>query len=426
MAAELTTARDLFAGQRALDEKPTTYLPQHPGEKLEDYSIRTGRRVLFNAFRRAVQSLVGMVFTGDPKLVGVPPVIKRLWEDDIDGMGTEGEVFTRSVFQDALIAGHAGILVDMPTVEDAEVLNGRDELERGIRPYWVHVLKDDIYGWRTETIGGRTILTQLVIREGVLLDDGEFGSVESEQFRVLRGNRDGEVSYEIWKRPTDGGEPVKSETGPIIGVKEIPFAVIYTDRTGYLTSRPPMIDLCDVNLRHYETASDYAHALHIAMVPVLFGKGFSEEDLLIGPNSAVVIDDAESDASLEWVETAGTALGSARQALLDMQEQMAKLGLGMLERQSRSAETAEAKSIDTKEQNSALENAVASLEDGLAMALWYTAQFLGEKNGGEIEFKSTMDKSPQAAKGPRRDTEPRGDEPDQTSRPNIPTTVDGG
>jgi hypothetical protein len=109
-----------------------------------------------------------------------------------------------------------------------------------------------------------------------------------------------------------------------------------------------------------------------------------------------------------------------------MQEQMAKLGLGMLERQSRSAETAEAKSIDTKEQNSALENAVASLEDGLAMALWYTAQFLGEKNGGKIEFGNTLGTKPQAAKGPRRETEPRGDEPDQEGRPNVPTTEDGG
>jgi hypothetical protein len=358
-------------------------------------------------------------------LAGVPLAIKNIWLDDIDGAGTEGGVFTRSLFEDALVAGHSAILVDMPTVEDAALLNGLEESERGIRPYWTRVPKDDIVSWRTTRLGGRTILTQVVIREATLLDDGEFGSKKSEQLRVLKGSLDGEVSFEIWKVPPEGGEPVKYSEGPIVGVKEIPLAVIYTDRTGYLTSRPPMIDLCDVNLLHYETKSDYHHALHIAMVPILFGKGFGEEDLLVGPNSAVVIDDAESGATLEWVETAGTALGSARQALLDMQEQMAKLGLGMLERQSRSAETAEAKKEDTKEQNSALENAVASLEDGLAMALWYTAQFMGEKAGGKIEFKSTLGTSPKAAEGPRRETEPRGDEPDQTGRPNVPTTVDG-
>ena len=425
MQSELTTARDLFGGQRALDKKPASYLPQHPGERSEDYAIRVRRRVLFNSFRRAVQSLVGMVFTQDPKLVGVPLRIKEFWEDDIDGAGTVGEVFTRSVFEDALVAGHAAILVDMPAVEAADELNGLDEREQGIRPYWVHIPKDDILSWRTETLGGRTILTQIVIREAVLLPDGEFGSKQAEQYRVLI-REDVGVRFEIWAVPPSGGDPIKMLQGPIVGVTEIPLAVIYTDRTGYLTSRPPMIDLCDVNLRHYQTASDYAHALHIAMVPILFGKGFGEEELLIGPNSAVVIEDIEAGATLEWVETAGTALGSARQALLDMQEQMARLGLGMLERQSRSAETAEAKRQESAQQNSALENAVASLEDGLAMALWYTAQFMGEKDGGKIEFGSTLAVTPQAAKGPRRDTEPRGDEPDQTDRPNVPTTVDGG
>ena len=35
----------------------------------------------------------------------------------------------------------------------------------GLRPYWVHVLKENVLSWRTAREAGHTVLQQIVIRE---------------------------------------------------------------------------------------------------------------------------------------------------------------------------------------------------------------------------------------------------------------------
>ena len=395
--ADLVVCRDIAAGTRHVRNRSTVYLPQHPGEEAQDYSIRLKRSILFNAFERTVNGLSGMVFKQDP-VVGedVPDEIVGHIED-IDYRGTHLDVFAKVLFSDAMAAGHAGLFVDAPVVAAGveRPLSLLEERQAGVRPYWVHILKEDIVSWRTVLVGGRTILAQLVLRERKMEDVGLFGEAERTDYRVYRlvaaENGTTAVVWELWNEPEKGKVPVLQEEGTIENQEAIPFVPIYGNKPeGFLVTKPPLVDLAHINVAHYQTLSDHLHALHIGSVPVLYISGMDpDDDIVIGPNMALKL--ADPNAKAAYIEHGGSALNATRQQLLDFEKQMAVLGLGMLQHETRAAETAEAKRIDKSEQDSALATAARSLQDGLEQALKFHARYLKKDDGGSIAVSRDFD-----------------------------------
>ena len=55
---------------------------------------------------------------------------------------------------------------------------------------------------------------------------------------------------------------------------------------GFMTAHPPLMDLAWLNLAHWQSASDQRHILHVARVPILFGRNLTlpEDGLALGPN----------------------------------------------------------------------------------------------------------------------------------------------
>lgn len=384
-AEELTIARDCEAGSRKIKQRRRAYLPQHPKEKQENYDIRLNRPSFFNSYARTTGGLTGMVFRRNPVLNDdVPEQMVEDWEN-IDYAGTHGDVFAKEVCHDMLVAGHAGILVDFPVVDRR--LSRAQEARLGIRPFWVHVKKEDILSWRLRIVNGRVVLTQLVLREFVEQPTGAFGSETVERYRVLRkaiDNTDtleGPVTFEVWEQ-RDGKTVKTGLAGEIRGVDRIPFVDLYANKIGFLESKPPLIDLAYLALRYYQTNSDMLHAAHIANVPIPVLRGVAvDQDFEFGPNTALNIADPAGDA--HWMETTGAAIGQTKDLLDDMRTEMAVLGLGILERRPATGETATAKRIDRSEKDSQLSSAARSLEDGLERAFAFHAQFLGvaDKNG---------------------------------------------
>lgn len=375
MTPDLELIRDVSRGTSSLRAQGKRYLPQAPAERTDDYRIRLNRAVFFNAFTRTIAGLTGMVFRRDPVLGEDVPVRIVEESESIDDAGTHLAVFTKSVFADCLEAGHAGILVDAPVTEGV-VLSIGEERSLGIRPFWIHIKKDDIISWRTIVENGVERLSQLVLREIVIRPDGEFGEERIERFRVLQ-NDNGVIRFEIWEKPENKSEPIKTgEMGVIQNVTEIPFAIAYSRKVGFLTSIPPLIDLAYTNIAHYQVLADHLHALHLASVPVLYVTGVANEDLDIGPNTAVILPDPQS--KIGYAEHSGQALDATRQQLIDFKTDMGVLGLGMLQPETRAAETAEAKRMDKSEQDSVLATAARSMQDAVEVAGGFHAQMIGQ------------------------------------------------
>lgn len=410
--SELVLTRALYEGWEAVRARCRDFLPQHPKEANEDYLIRVNRPTFYNAFGRTVRSLAGTVFKQPPAREGIPSEILDLYDSDIDLQGTQGDPFCLHTFTDALATGLAGILVDMPENTGGKTLLEAQELD--IRPYWSLIRKDDIISFRTDIVNGKTVLGQLVLHELVEVGSGDFGVKIREQFCVYRRTEAG-VTSETWSANKSG--KLRADAPPVLfrGVTEIPFAPIYTSRDAFMCSPSPLLDLGNLNLLHYQLNSDLHHAAHIANVPIGVTHGF-EGEVQVGPNRWINFP-LGVEGKAYWMETTGASLGSTRAILADIEAQMAALGLGMLQRQTRAAETAEKASLDRKEQDSTLAGIVGDLENGLDMALGFTAQFLGMdfEEGGHLEFTREFVAEPAASQRNENDGAPR--EPKEPKQP---------
>ncbi|WP_193184131.1 DUF4055 domain-containing protein [Nisaea sediminum] len=377
MAADWELIHDLLGGTRVMRLRGEKWLPREPGESREAYAIRLGRSVLFNGLQRTLQTLVGKPFHRPASLAGGPATAMTALAGDVDLGGRNLTVFARDVLQAALTDGLTHILVDHPRLGD----DGGD----AARPYLVHVPAPDLIGWRGQENGVGSQLTRVRIRESVNERSGAWEDRTRQQIRVLFPGR-----YEIWRRGgEDGDGPWRRTESGDSSLGCIPLVTIYASRTGFLTARPPLMDLAWLNLAHWQSASDQRHILHVARVPILFGRNLTlpEDGLELGPNRIVTGDGDGAD--LRFVEHSGAAIAAGRQDLIDLEDRMAVMGLDLMTRRSGAgATTATARAIDAAENSTALLSLIRAVEDGLTLAFGYMADWLDipRDEAGRVEL----------------------------------------
>ena len=393
MANDWKTCRDLFEGQRAVVEAGTRYLPRHPAEDREDYNHRLQHAEFFNAFKRTIIAGVGLLTQNPPKLSDdAPEDFIAEWEN-IDGAGTKGDVFVGRLCTDGTQTGLAGILVDYPTVSAPQLLSSDDEARRGLRPYWVRVCAEQFWSWRFTKVGGQTVLTQLVLREVVERPYGQFGTAFVTQFRVFRRpsfdtfDSNGvaitalsdRVEWEVWEKESSNKPAVKKDGGVMQGIDEIPFAplVVGNDAEGFECT-PPLMDLAWCNLAHYRVLTDRRNLEHVGCVPQPVRTGYkdsSEETsgvTKIGPNTLM---DLPKGADFKFAEITGASFEPTEKDIEKLEKRMGALGMAFLSPDTRAAETAEAKRIDSTAQNASLSTVATAVQDCLNNAARLHAKF---------------------------------------------------
>jgi len=365
--------RALLGGTRAMRAKAEQYLPKEYAEDALAYTVRLNRTVLFNAFAKTVRDMVGRMFTKPIQLGDDAPEKIKEWSENIDLTGRDLNTFAFEVAVDAMTTGISFILAEMPPPLP-EGATKADEQERGQRPYWVHVKTEDLIGWKSKTVGGREIATQVRLLECVTEPDPKspFEEVEIEQVRVLEPGR-----WETWRKKGDSDIWERHEEGVTTVVTDrIPMVAVYFKRGGFYIGDPPFADLAELNCAHWQSASDQKNILHVARVPILFGAGWDEKDpIVIGAGTLARATSA--DAKLTWVEHSGAAIEAGRSDLKDLELQMQAMGLQLLVSQPGQTATGEIRD-DTKE-ISPLAMMADSLEDALEEAYGLLCEFSGEK-----------------------------------------------
>jgi hypothetical protein len=378
--------RDLAAGQDAVVAGRARYLPRHPGEHLDDFKLRLTFAELFNAFRRTISAGVGLLMQTPPKLPDdASEDFVSDW-DNIDGRGTKGPVFAKRFTADAMVTGLGAILVDFPKVAAPELLSKADELARGLRPYWVHLRAEQIISWRFASIDGQSVLAQFVFRQEVEEPDGEFGVACVTYYRVFRravGRAYDDngievdqiadvVEWQLWKETRQAGGRAKLErtdAGFLRGIDEIPIAVcvVGDDPDGFMCS-PPLKDLADVNVSHYRLQTDRNYLLHLGCVPQPVRNMFPAADKEAGVtkvSASTVMDFDSKDGNFRWEEITGSAFEPSERDLKTKEQRMGALGLSFLAPDTRHAETAKAKQIDSTAQNATLTTVADAVESCL-------------------------------------------------------------
>ncbi len=351
----------LLGGTYKIRKGHRKYLPQEPREQDISYDARLLRSVLAPYYVRLERMLAGMLTRKPVRLDDVPDVIReQLFDVDLQGNDLQTWLFAAS--RVCIRYGHVGVLVDAPAAGQ----NGR--------PYWVTYTPREILGSRTELKDGKQQLTQLRLAEKIVVPDGLYGEKQVEQVRVLTPG-----AFEIHQKDQKGDFVIVDEGRT--SLSEIPFSVAYSNRMGVLESLPPLADIAELNLQHYQVQSDLSNQLHISAVPMLalFGFPAAAEEISAGPGEAMALPEG-SDA--RYIEPAGNSYEAQFKQLDRIAEQINALGLASILGSKLSAETAEAKRIDRSQGDSTMMVVAQQMQDMIDNCLRFHAEYMQERTAG--------------------------------------------
>jgi hypothetical protein len=349
-------------GTNYLRDMSETYIPQEPREDDDAYQTRVDRSVLSPYTSRLIETAAGAILRKPIHVEGDP-----YWLDliqNIDGLGSNINEYARRALVSSLTYGHSAILVDYPAAAGA--MNLAEERAMGRRPYFVHVDAPQIWGWRKEP--GTNRLLQVRIHDYDVRPLNEFGEEQVEEMRVIYPGR-----YDLY---TLGQEIVEFTSTGGYSLDEIPLVPIYSNRRGLLISQPPLLDIANLNITHYQRQADLIHALHIAAMPTLVLEGWDDTtgSATMGVNYAIAM---QPGNKAYFVQADATSFDAQMAELESLASQMSTLGVTKLFGQKFVAESAEAKRIDQAQSNSVLSIISQELESALNQAFEFAAQYVG-------------------------------------------------
>ena len=212
------------------------------------------------------------------------------------------------------------------------------------------------------------------LAEKIVVPDGLYGEKQVEQVRVLTPG-----AFEIHQKDQKGDFIIVDEGRT--SLSEIPFSVAYSNRMGVLESLPPLADIAELNLQHYQVQSDLSNQLHISAVPMLalFGFPAAAEEISAGPGEAMALPEG-SDA--RYIEPAGNSYEAQFKQLDRIAEQINALGLASILGSKLSAETAEAKRIDRSQGDSTMMVVAQQMQDLIDNCLRFHAEYMQERTAG--------------------------------------------
>lgn len=383
----------LMGGTKAMRAAGTLFLPKFPKENDQDYKDRLHRSTLLPAYSETIKNNTGRVFAEPISLNDDVPDDIAEYTENIDLQGNNLQVWSQSFFSNGLDKGLCHVLVDYPPTMD--IKTRADEIAAGVRPYVVTIRSGQVIGWKSSVVNGAEVLTQFRYMEAVEEDDPEnsFVTVCIPQIRVLEPG--------LWQtyrkqRGTDGKDSWVLYDEGKTSLDIIPLVTFYTNRTGFMTATPPLMEVAHLNVKHWQSQSDQDNILHVARVPMLAvigveapsQDGLPGNEITIGTNAATYL---PLQGDMKFVEHTGKAIDAGRQSLLDLEDQMRMAGAKLLQKEKQATKTAAQAEEEAAQELSPLETMAGSFEDAIDQVLQFFALWMGVKDGGHCEVNGNFD-----------------------------------
>lgn len=392
-----TMIRDAVEGESAVKAAGEAYLPKLLEQEEKAYKAYKMRALFFEAARRTLQGLVGMVMRKDPNIEASPSTIEGFLKH-VTNKNLAIEGFTNVVMQEVLMMNKYGILADLPPV-----------ITIGVEPWLVGYTAESIINWEYGTDeDGKNILTRVVLEEDYKVTDGtdRFVAESKKQWRVLELVPKDQAFADIQKKnPKDRPDIVFDSTKPNVyrvqlwrkkedekpsaasaavaseftmhdelfptlrgaAMDSIPFIIVTGGDSDAQEQKPPLEGLASVNMSHYRTSADLEHGRHFVALPTPYIVGLSaDQKLSIGSAYAWVITGVDAQqVKVGMLEFTGQGLEALEKAMIEKQSQMAVLGARLLEEQKKAAEAFETHELRSAGEHSVLANVAIGVGDGL-------------------------------------------------------------
>ncbi len=400
-AARWKRCRDAVAGQDAVHAAGIAYLPRLTEQKSDEYAAYKTRAGWYGATGRTHQGLLGMVFRKPP--VAEMPAALLAMTEDIDLAGTTLEGLAREVVSEVLEVGRVALLVEYPAASPQGLTLAQAQAQN-VRSYVSTYRAEHIRQWREMRVGNVTKLGLVVLRE--MADNPDptdpYTVPKVEQLRALMllpltDGRMGYVQRLFKKNARDQWEQFGPDIIPLRAgapLDTIPLVIFAPDSLAADISKPPLLDLADVNFSHYRSTADLEHGAHFAGLPTAVVSGYTKETegerLCIGSAAAWVFPDPQAKA--EYLEFTGQGLGALEKRCEVKEAHMAALGARMLAPEKTGVEAAETLAQRHSGEASVLAGIAMVAGRGLERVLQIMAQWEGIS--GDISYKLNDDYMP--------------------------------
>lgn len=381
----------LMGGTDSMRKAGENLLPRFEMECTEDYEKRLACATLYPAYSETVKNMTGRVFY---RPINRDEVAANLQADieDIDLQGNDLDVFAADWFQNGLAYGLCHALVDYPKTAGLSsradgTLTERDVKQANIRPYARLVMPHDVIGWIVERVNNVDKLVQVRIREVAMARDGAYGVTEVERVRVLEPGR-----YELWEKQSSNqsrkSDWVLIDEG-VNSLSSIPLVTFYTGRTGMLTAKPPLLELANMNIKHWQEQSDQDASVRFARVRIVYATGLEGDTKLSASAESIIC--LPPGGSIDVVQGSAESVKVGADSLTKLEEQMRESGARLLAKKSQSTKTVAQARSDAIIEQSALGAMAQQLEDAIDQVLQLMAEYRGTDSGGHVDVNDDFD-----------------------------------
>lgn len=417
---DMRLTHDLMGGTKAMLAAGERYIPREDGEEPASWNIRLHRTVLFNVYKRTLRYLGGRVFE-KPVVLGGDTQDARYndFVEDVDKQGHNLSVWSRHVFEEGLNDGVTFCVIDYSDVKTRR-MNGATQYQlpdgtwadkteaadraNGWGPYFIHVDARQVLDARMEWRSGKPIVTHFRYQETLEQPNGKWNTGTYQQIRAFFYDDAGRAAWQVWSNQDEDGDTteftMRDEGFFSIGVIPVVWFMPGEKRTP-MTAEPALIDLAQLNKRHWQATSSQFEMMEYVRRPVWFGRRLGTRNTQNGEMKIVfgagILCNADDDnAMLQSLGIDAGSVAAGRQELQDLENSMALYGLQLLQPKT-GAITATESLRDAEENNSTLKAWALQFQDFLENCMRLVAKWWGQDDGPSVkvntDFANAMDAS---------------------------------
>jgi hypothetical protein len=376
--------RNTVSGEDDIKKEGEIYLPKPSGMNTTEYDAYKTRAMFYGGTGRTIEGMTGLMFR-----------IPVMYNDkDVSNYGglfgtTYGDIVHMAAYE-VLVTGRCGVLVDYPEV-DTNGMTMSELQAANIHPYAVVYKAEDIINWEVDQKG---ILTDVVLQYQVI-EDGEFiterkhltidesGTYNVITFRPSKNSVNNETEYVEVSRTT----PLMNGST----MNRIPFVFINTNTLSATVTKPPLLDLANVNISMYRNSADYEHGLHWVGLPTPIFKGAGDAELRIGSATGINLPENGDAFMLEFT---GQGLAQLNDSMVNKRSDMATLGSRMLATEKKAVESAETAAIHRAGEAATLQTIANNVSRGMTIVLQIIVEWDGVEGAEDYTVTINTDYNP--------------------------------